>query len=490
MVCAGSAIQVAEQQQQRLDLCLLPRLRPSRLLVVGCGPAAKRNYFPLLDRMAGTEFDKITALVELQSAREKVEAFTSAMKSPPQQTIWIPDSNRTAGELPASLRQGLDASVRAGEIDGVFILSEPKAHLPYLRWAIGHSLPVLLEKPLSAPPGACTSETGAQQIWDDYVEVKKLLSSHPEASVTLMAQRRVHPGFQFVMQYLRDFVRETEIPVTFVDVFKSDGQWTFPHEYGKENHPFKYGYGMLLHGGYHFIDVLAQAVEAGSVPSKMPEYFTTMASFCRPYDAMTQFSPADYARFFPGYDPEDVNKNNLGDLDTHAVFEFHRGASIVTHARISLMHNGFSRRAWPESKADTYKGNGRVRHERLHIVAGPLMSIMIHSYEAFEQDQPAGGDVPPDGEPGGHNHFDIEIFRNAGVIGGKPFELVRLEDIAGHSGESHVQDARVKIIRGFLRGERPVEWDRYELTFRLLSELARCAARHGKGEMGVSRSTL
>ena len=38
---------------------------------------------------------------------------------------------------------------------------------------------------------------------------------------------------------------------------------------------------------------------------------------------------------------------------------------MVTTATLNLMQNSFSRRGWFAPRRDLYKGNGRVRHERL-----------------------------------------------------------------------------------------------------------------------------
>lgn len=473
-----------------LSKAVLPQHGPSKLLVIGCGPAAQRNYFSILDKMAGKDFDQFAILVELESARNTVEAFTNKLHAPPKKTIWLAEQYRTASDLPPALVSRLNRAVMKGEIDGIVILSEPKSHLPYLKWAITHQLPILLEKPLSAPIDACISEAAAHQIWQDYLDVESLLEANPGCTISLMAQRRVHSGFQFIMQYIREFVAQFEIAPTFVDIFKSDGQWTFPHEYAKENHPFKYGYGMLLHGGYHFIDVLAQVINAGHVPGKEPDSLRTSSSFCWPSDSLAQISPADYARLFPGYDPPDVSLNGFGDLDSHSIFEFSRGDTTVAHGKISLMHNGFSRRAWPISKADTYKGNGRVRHERLHMDVGPLLSIMAHSYEAFEQHQRGDPEVPEEGQPGGHNHFDVQIYRNADLVGGEPFESFSLSDLMPPVRTSHIQDARASIIKNFLSGAAAIPWRDYRLTFRLLSEIAYCGALHAQGKTAVSRCEL
>ncbi|MDE5553457.1 MAG: hypothetical protein K2I67_02810 [Malacoplasma sp.] len=43
----------------------------------------------------------------------------------------------------------------------------------------------------------------------------------------------------------------------------------------------------------------------------------------------------------------------------------------ITNVNLNLLHYGFSRRGWIETK-DFYKKNGRIRHERINIQVGTL----------------------------------------------------------------------------------------------------------------------
>ena len=57
-------------------------------------------------------------------------------------------------------------------------------------------------------------------------------------------------------------------------------------------------------------------------------------------------------------------------------------------AVVSLLQNSFSRRGWFAPRQDTYKGNGRVRHEWLILNVGPLLSVHVDSYQSHEVGQP------------------------------------------------------------------------------------------------------
>ena len=61
----------------------------------------------------------------------------------------------------------------------------------------------------------------------------------------------------------------------------------------------------------------------------------------------------------------------------------------------------------------------------MSIEIGPLMNIQIHSYQSKEiKDK-----IPNKYDIGEVEHYDILVFRNVDLIGGKPFEKYTLKDI-------------------------------------------------------------
>lgn len=156
---------------------------------------------------------------------------------------------------------------------------------------------------------------------------------------------------------------------------------------------------------------------------------------------VSTYNPIDFFNTFNNYDYKRILKTNrfekcmknkekfidFGEIDFHSIINFKEEDKLITNCSINLMQSGFSRRAWCELPKDTYKGNGRVRHERLNIQVGPLMNIQIHSYQAYEikdRDQILNNGV------GSVEHFDIYVFRNSQLIGGKTFETLDIATLS------------------------------------------------------------
>lgn len=150
-----------------------------------------------------------------------------------------------------------------------------------------------------------------------------------------------------------------------------------------------------------------------------------------PNDFAYAFNNRDYNKILGTNKFNDILSNenvydNYGEIDIHSIISFKSKNHIITNCSLNLMQSGFSRRSWSELPINTYKGNGRVRHERLNIQVGPLMNVQIHSYQAYEvkdRDEHGGDSI------GELEHFDIYIFRNTDLIGGKPFEKIKLSNI-------------------------------------------------------------
>jgi hypothetical protein len=235
----------------------------------------------------------------------------------------------------------------------------------------------------------------------------------------------------------------------------------------RDYHPYKHGYGKLMFSGYHFIDLLMWLLSINDEVRDDPPLLSDAdgfrvkcAKFC-PSDALEQIDP-ERLRTLLQASPEDVAESlkqvpsdlsTLGELNVHAIVQsLTRSGAVECTASLNLLHNSFSRRAWFEPRPDLYKGNGRVRHERLVVQVGPLLSLQLHSYQAGKAlpgsaanaetarawshteellaatglSRPASPDAAEDGAyaAGHEEHFDVTIYRNTEVVGGPAVETI------------------------------------------------------------------
>lgn len=407
------------------------------IALIGLGPHARRIYFPYLERLVkNDEQFKLELIIDLEMNRETVLSFLSKQQLQPAHVIFL---DTKTGLAPTKIDPLAAKALSNHKIAKAIIATEPKAHKIYLDECIKQGIPVVVDKPVTSPLGLTPKpskvpklkqERAAKQIYKDVQALQKSIDKHPGARVLVQCQRRNHTGYNLILDTITDIVTEFGVPITYIDIHHSDGMWNMPDEFlFRENHPYKYGYGKLMHSGYHFVDLLSSLIKINTkLVDKTPDSINVFSQALRPQDQHEIISHKQYENFFgkAKADALHVDMRNkalrsFGELDSYSQIQLTKKNRVITTAQLSLMQSGFSQRAWAELPEDTYKSNGRVRHEFINVHIGPLASIQVHSYQSTEISKQAKFLY----EPGGKNHFDIYIFRNSSLIGGKPFEHIQ-----------------------------------------------------------------
>lgn len=432
----------------------------SRLVVlVGLGPHARRIYYPMLTRAAASHGVRIALLVELESQRERVREYLNGQAVQPDEVVFVPDSACGADEPHPIAAAALDRL--AGRRPwGMVVATEPRSHLMYARWALDHGLHLLLDKPVTARTLRDADPDEALRLVDDFYRLLDA-SVRTGARCLVQTQRRAHPGYELIRDYLREFLATFGVPVTYLDIYHGDGMWNMPGEFwSRENHPYRYGYGKIMHSGYHFLDLMTWLLGVNDeLAASAPDRFEFTTRWHTPADFLGQVGNDQYRRLFGDraatvgrFPPETVERmRGFGETDVHLLGQFWRGDTAVTTVSLNLLQTSFSRRAWLDLPTDTYKGNGRVRHERITIQVGHLLSIQVHSYQSYQAAERSGGTGP-----GHYDHFDVYVFRNAELVGGAPFECLDIGDAMARTMRAdtrylgHNEAARGELFADFL----------------------------------------
>lgn len=452
-------------------------------ILVGLGPHAKRIYYPFLEKHQARYDICLKLLVELENQSQQVAKFLNQRKLQPEKILYLPESrrNRMGAALDEAAQKELDSLVQREKIDGIIISTEPKAHKIYAEWALKNNVNVLMDKPLTAPVHPSTDIQSAHTIYQDYLDLENLLKTS-SAKFYVTCQRRNHKGYTFIKEYLKNFVSDFEVPISYIDVYHADGAWSLPHEFNKENHPYKYGYGKLMHSGYHFVDLFAWIAQVNfGLEKARPETAKIYTARFTPNDLFNQIDEAAYTRFFnqpkirdfyQTYQRKDYEE--FGELDTYTLVQLMRGQNVVMTGSINLQQNSFSKRGWFELPEDTYKGNGRVRHERVNIQVSHFLNIQVHSYQSCE----AGKNTAEPGSVGSEDHFDILIFRNRKIVGGEGFLKFSVgKEMKEHNRMDsyylgHNEQARESTLLNFIEGkDDESELSHHKFTNQLLSNI-------------------
>lgn len=433
-------------------------LKKKNIALIGLGPHAKRIYLNYL-RKHNIELGLV---VDLESKRDSIKEYLNENNFKNTKIYTINDKYKDNLHLPNHISQVLAEICKTLEISHIIISTEPKSHNMYLEFALKNDIDVLTDKPITVCKNM-TSLKSINEISKQYNEIIKL-ANNSKAMCNVMCQRQYHRGYEYIKKLLTDVVKKYQVPITYIDIYHCDGNWEMPHDLLKENHPYKYGYGKLFHSGYHFIDLLSDFIKINNQLSDTKKITKgSIYSTCfTPNDELAVFNIKDYKRIFkeqeiPDYYNQNPNPkfNQFGEKNFYGQLTFKNANNqTITTANLNLLHYGFSRRGWIQSK-DYYKSNGRIRHERINIQVGTLLNIQVHSYQSKEiKDR---SDILQEEEIGGLEHFDIDIYRNVDIISGKPFERIKLGNLYSEKEKKNIlgynELSREEYLTNFLKGK-------------------------------------
>lgn len=460
-------------------------------ILIGLGPFARKHYFGFFKKHSF--FPK--CIVELESKENFLRRFLHELTIPiPIQLI--PDSFRDCNMLPLEVSQKLLKCIKEYKITHAIIATEPKAHFAYLNFFIENGIHVLVEKPLTAIPYCSYSLQAAEKIEEDFEILQEKIKKSPvkDIQVILQCQRRYHPVYQFIQNQIEAFVKEFDIPLTYCDIYHCDGMWNMPNEFlYREDHPYKYGYGKLMHSGYHFIDLLVILLKSSFKNcSKKPDFAELYGTGFSPLDFLSVINQNDYSRFFEQCkfdeifdDPHTFDFPRFGELDFHSILQLFSGDKTLTTCNINLLQTGFSRRAWTDLPEDSYKSNGRIRHERANLQFGPFLNIQVHSYMSSESKDT---NLSRPFEAGQARHFDVMIFRNSKLIGGKPFERFQYDHFTESCNSSFNELSRSRCLRQFLNGESSnSDLREHALSIKFLSKALKALCRRNADQIPIEK---
>jgi len=86
------------------------------------------------------------------------------------------------------------------------------------------------------------------------------VAAESSAEHSVMTLSRYHQIYnQKVIASLRDRMERWEAPLTSFHLRAAGGVWNLQREFeSRDDHPYKYGYGMMMHGAYHYVDLATQ----------------------------------------------------------------------------------------------------------------------------------------------------------------------------------------------------------------------------------------
>jgi hypothetical protein len=389
-------------------------------MLIGIGPHAKRIYLPFIKKCSKNFGINLCVGIECKGQKKRTYEYLNQLSIHIPLVLFV---DPFTPEMSIDLKNKLNEIVKQNRISAVIIATEPTAHKAYAIWALKNNLHILMDKPITTRQNAVSNIEQAKGIYRDFTDINN--AAKKSTSIFIVnSQRRYHPGKQKVYKLISEIASKYNMPVTSIHSSDSDGQWFFPEEIIREEyHGYNRGNGKCSHSGYHYFDTIYNFYKAGIIEAKKAESVEVYTSFLTPRGFFQQISQKDYQSWFGDKykqiytDNELFRKvNNFGEIDSFSLIRLLKNNETICNISLDLMHNSFCRRSWVEANKDLYKQNGRVKHEHHLIQQGPLQSIQIHGYQLNSNHD---SNEETDFDLGGNNHYEINVFRNSGIIGGE-----------------------------------------------------------------------
>jgi hypothetical protein len=299
------------------------------------------------------------------------------------------------------------------------------------------------------------------------------LAQGSSARYSVMTPRRYHPAYRMLKRYVARYVREFAAPVTYLSIYHGEGVWNTPPEFSeRDDHPYRFGYGKLLHSGYHYVDLLQTLLDLNEPVVPAEDLALDLAShFARPRDQRAQV-PDRVSGMLEGAPAiEPVRSHPYGETDVVASFAVRRRATgeVVTLGNLGLIQTSTSLRSWWPLPDDVYNKTGRFGVEDIRVNLGFLASVALRIQK-----------VPVRVE-GRHisfrEEFELTVSRNANLLGTSALErrssrLATGDRSENGAGEKYLEDARWRLFTRWLRGEETrSRLDQHLRSVRLLEKI-------------------
>ena len=180
----------------------------TNIILIGCGPHAKRVYLPAIQKMTNV---KVSLVVELESQRSVTEKNLENFEN-----CEVLYTKPFQNGVPQDLAEEINKHIQENEVGGVIIASEPMIHKAYAKWALSEGLNILLDKPITTRENVVSDLNQAKGILEDYDELLSDYNNLQQTRNTVFmvnSQRRFHKGFQFVRDKIAEVSALTNCPI-------------------------------------------------------------------------------------------------------------------------------------------------------------------------------------------------------------------------------------------------------------------------------------
>lgn len=349
------------------------------LVIIGFGEVQLQKYLSTIGQAINNGKISSYSIVDLESARSEVLDRVERSIFKPENCYFlgineINDNWGSQQEVQNVFRVLKHSYTRIK----VFIATEVKAHELYLKQCIWDDIDSLVEKPIIAPfknSKFCPSEINIRmKHLADAIKVRN--GNH-----SVMCFSRYHKVYnKYLYELVLDKVLKYQAPITSFHLSTNSGVWNLNEEFkSREDHPYKYGYGMLMHGAYHYIDLIYQFLSLNRLVYPQDEFLVTLSSFAAfPIDQDSRIPKTmSYQLEDFGNIGDQVDKYGETDITTTFRLDNLTRGKVLTVGTLCFEQTTPSIRTWKKLPKQFYNKNGRIAATTIEIQLSTIFSTFI-----------------------------------------------------------------------------------------------------------------
>ncbi len=411
-----------------------------QLVVIGFDEIVRNKYMPCIKEAIADGHLDSWSIVDLEPEREVIEARLVGADPQPRMKLFLPAD----GDNPTQARETARSALRHIRLPGlpmkVYIATEVGSHERYLRQCVEDGVDSLVEKPVLAPmigdrfDPSLISTTMAELI---------ATARRSKARHSVMTLSRYHSIYNDrVIAALRERMLQWKSPLTSFHLRSAGGVWNLEHEFvTRDDHPYRNGYGMLMHGSYHYIDLAVQVLSLNKLLFPGRTLRLQVCSFgAYPADQWQRLSRP--ATKMLGGDSRCLvlarEPGRYGETDITSTFRLVDAETdrTITLGTLSFEQTTPSIRHWTTFPDGVYNKNGRTSSVDLEAQLSTLYSTHVTCY-----DVPHGPDADKIGAVA-----EILTRANASLLTDDAYVSRETFDGLFHS------DSNRALMRNWLRG--------------------------------------
>lgn len=357
------------------------------LVVIGFDEIVSNKYLICIKKALSKKVIDGYTIIDLKDEEENIKKRVESLYLKPEKIYYLQkskDKNNWAS------KKDFEPVLKKIQIEKknikVYIATELKAHEGYLKYCVENGIPCLVEKPVIAPlkDGIYYPEKIDKEM---KYYIKKIREHGTKSSV--MTLGRYHKIYNdLVMRGIKERMIKYQAPLTSFHLRHAGGVWNLHSEYiSREDHPYKYGYGMMMHGAYHYVDIAVQFICLNKLLYPNENFEISISSYgAYPQEQNDRISKKYSEKFednCSNWEKKEGKGLVLGETDITSTFCFRnkKTKKVITLGTISLEQTTPSVRSWKDFPQGIYNKNGRISSVDIEAQLSTLYSTNIKCFD-------------------------------------------------------------------------------------------------------------